>query len=131
MVIHTDGASRSNPGPAAYGLSAAEVSSGRIIYEEAQAIGRKTNNEAEYQGILRALELSAENKIKKLLIKTDSQLAVQQLKGAYKVKALLLKPIYQKCLKRIQKIPAVEFIHVPREENKRADELANLALDSC
>lgn len=129
VVIYTDGASRGNPGPASFGLMVID-SKAEKIFEEAQILGTATNNIAEYKGIHRALELAVQNNIKKLTLKTDSQLAVRQLKGEYKMKAPHLKLIHAQCVQMIQKIPQWDCVHVLRESNKRADELANLALDS-
>ena len=130
VVIYTDGASRGNPGPASFGLTVMD-SKEKIIFEEAQALGTATNNSAEYKGIHRALELAIQNNVKSLTLKTDSQLAVRQLKGEYKMKAAHLKLIHAQCMLMIKKIPKWNCIHVLRENNKRADELANLALDSA
>ena len=129
VIIYTDGASRGNPGLASFGLTVMD-SKEEKIFEEAQTLGTATNNIAEYKGICRALELSTQNNVKNLTIKTDSQLVVKQLKGEYKIKSQNLKLIHKECSLLIQKIPEFNCIHVFRENNKRADELANLALDS-
>jgi len=128
VVIYTDGASRGNPGLASFGLTVMD-SEEEKIFEEAQTLGIATNNTAEYKGIHRALKLAVQNKIKNLTIKTDSQLAVRQLKGEYKIKSHNLKIIHAQCILLTKKIPQWNCIHVLRENNKRADELANLALD--
>lgn len=128
ITAYTDGASRNNPGPASFGLSVVDKEK-NIIFEEACFLGKKTNNEAEYLGIYRVLELSAINKVKKLFLKTDSQLIARQLQGIYKIKSPHLKPIYKKCIRNLKHIPQYKIIHILREKNKRADELANLALD--
>ena len=129
ITAYTDGAARGNPGSASLGLSV-ENKEGCPIYEEAQAIGVSTNNVAEYKGVYRVLELAVQNKVQELCLKTDSQLVVKQLQGLYKIKAPHLKPLYQKCLNLIDQIDHFSVVHVKREQNKRADELANLALDS-
>ena len=128
VLAYTDGASRGNPGPSSFGLSVLD-SKGKVIFEEAQCLGKKTNNEAEYSAIGRVLELALMNQVEKLTLKTDSELAVRQIGGRYKVKSKNLKNIYKKCLERIEKIPHFKMVHVLREQNQRADELANLALD--
>lgn len=130
IVIYTDGASRGNPGLASFGLTVLDYEEEKI-FEEAQTLGIATNNEAEYKGIQRALELAVQNNVKNLTIKTDSQLVVRQLKGEYKIKSPNLKLIHNQCSLLIQKIPQWDCLHVFRENNKRADELANLALDSA
>ena len=129
VVIYTDGASRGNPGLASFGLTVTDQE-GEKIFEEAQTLGIATNNEAEYKGMHRALELAIQNNVNNLTIKTDSQLVVRQLKGEYKIKSSNLKLIHTQCILFTKQIPQWDFIHVLRENNKRADELANLALDS-
>ncbi len=129
VMIYTDGASRGNPGLASFGLTVMDKEEEKI-FEESQTLGIATNNEAEYKGIHRALELAVQNSVSNLTIKTDSQLVVRQLKGEYKIKSANLKLIHTQCTLLIKKIPQWNLIHVLRENNKRADELANLALDS-
>ena len=131
VVIFTDGASRGNPGSASFGLTVMDKEEKEKIFEEAQILGIATNNTAEYKGIHRALELAVQNNVKNLTLKTDSQLAVRQLKGEYKIKSPSLKLIHAQCILLIKKIPKWNCTHVLRENNTRADELANLALDSA
>lgn len=128
VLIHTDGASRGNPGPASTGI-AVYNEQGELLYEEASALGEKTNNYAEYSAVLKALKLSAANKIKSLTLKSDSEFLIKQLKGLYKVRSENIKNLYKKCKLYENRISKVEFQHVRREYNKRADELANLVLD--
>ena len=128
VLIHTDGASRGNPGAASAGISVYDNNQ-ICLYEEAFLLGSKTNNFAEYSAVLRALQLSAENKVTHLLLKSDSEFLVKQLSGMYKVKSPNIKELYKECKKWESKIPEVTFQHVRREQNKRADELANLILD--
>ena len=128
VLIYTDGASRGNPGMASGGLvvyNNKEV----CLYEEAFYLGTKTNNFAEYSAVLRALNLSVANKVRKLTLKSDSEFLVKQLSGLYKVKSPNIKKLYEECKKGQNEIPDVKFQHVRREQNKRADELANLILD--
>lgn len=128
VVIYTDGASRNNPGDASIGLVVYNKEH-ECLYQEGSRLGVATNNVAEYSGILRALELAKKNKIQKLLLKTDSELITKQMMGHYRIKSPLLKPIYKKCNELKNFIPTFKITHVPREENKKADELANQALD--
>ena len=130
VLIHTDGASRGNPGHASAGLTVHNKTLTLCLYEEAFFLGTKTCNFAEYSAVLRALQLCADNKVHTLILKSDSQLLVRQLSGMYKVKSPNIKELYQECKKWESKIPTVRFQHVRREHNKRADELANLILDS-
>ena len=126
--IYCDGASRSNPGEASIGVS--------IQYDEqevdtiAKKIGVATNNVAEYEGLRTALDYCDKNNLKNVQIYLDSLLVVQQVNGKYKVKSKNLKDLYNQCTDLIKKIDNLEIYHVPREQNKRADELANIALDS-
>lgn len=127
--IYTDGASRGNPGPASTGLTVHDDKK-VVLYEEATLLeGAQTNNFSEYFAVFRALKISVKNKIKSLVLKSDSELVVKQLKGLYKVKSQGLLPLYEKCQKQASLIPSVVFEHTPREQNTRADQLANLILD--
>ncbi len=130
VVIYTDGASRGNPGSASFGLTVTNKEEQEKIFEEARTLGAATNNEAEYKGIHRALELAVQNNVQCLILKTDSQLAVRQLNGEYKIKSPSLKLIHAQCISLLKKIPEWDCVHVLRESNTRADELANIALDS-
>ncbi|MCB9025826.1 MAG: ribonuclease HI family protein [Bdellovibrionaceae bacterium] len=130
IVIHTDGACRGNPGPSAIGLVVYD-NQGISLYEYGEVVGENTNNYAEYLAVVRALELAKKTAIQNLTIKSDSQLLVRQLIGEYKVKSETLRPLYKRCMDLKNFIPAVSFVHVRREFNKKADELANLALDHC
>ena len=129
VIINTDGASRGNPGAASLGYTVVS-SADDMVFEYAEALGDQTNNYAEYMAIVRALEKASENGVKELTLRSDSQLLVRQLIGQYKVKSPGLKPLFEQCKKLKQSIPTVHFEHVRREFNKRADELANLVLDS-
>lgn len=128
IVIYTDGGARGNPGPAAIG-----VLIGRRKYKE--RIGRTTNNVAEYEAVVFAL-----NKLKNLLgkkgikeveveIKLDSELVSKQLNGKYKIKDVDLIPLFIEIWNTKQEFKKVGFTHIPREENKEADKLVNEALD--
>ena len=129
LTIHTDGASRSNPGEAAYAYTIAR--DGQPIIEEAGRLGRITNNQAEYAALVRALEhalrLGAHNR---LLIHSDSELMVKQMRGEYKVKNEDLRDLYQQARELVRQYSGpITFKHVRREHNRRADELCNEALD--
>jgi ribonuclease HI len=128
VVIHTDGASRGNPGPAAIGVVIQEPG-GRILAEFGEALPPTTNNVAEYTAVIRALERAAELGAQRVQVKMDSQLVVRQLNGAYRVKHADMLPLYRRVLELIQRFDAVTFEHVPREDNSEADRLANQALD--
>jgi ribonuclease HI len=129
LTIHTDGASRGNPGEAAYAYTIAR--DGQAVIEEAGRLGRVTNNQAEYAALVRALEhamrMGPEHR---LLIHSDSELMVKQMRGEYKVKNEDLRDLYEQARQLVRKfVGTVTFKHVRREHNRRADELCNEALD--
>jgi ribonuclease HI len=129
LTIHTDGASRGNPGEAAYAYTIAR--DGQPVIEEAGRLGRLTNNQAEYAALVRALDhalrMGPEHR---LLVHSDSELMVKQMRGEYKVKNEDLRDLYDQARKLVRKFAGtVAFKHVRREHNKRADELCNEALD--
>ncbi len=128
IKIYTDGASRGNPGPASIGVSFTTVKDEEIS-TLSEAIGDQTNNFAEYTALIRGLEVAKDNKVEKVWVRTDSQLMVRQLLGEYKVKAEGIKDLYAQAASLLKEFEKVRLEHVPREQNKRADELANQALD--
>jgi ribonuclease HI len=129
--LYFDGASRYNPGPASYG---------GVIYDENNIevgtyhdyIGTATNNVAEYLGLFAGLKVCKDNNIKNVIIYGDSKLVIEQVKGNWNVKSENLKPIYNEIKKLLSeyKFEYIEFNHILRRYNKRADELANIALDT-
>ena len=129
VVIHTDGASRGNPGPAAIGATIKDRQ-GKIITSISQRIGRTTNNQAEYRAIIAALEEAIRLGAKQVELNTDSELVVRQLNGQYRVKNVALRPLYQR-VKQLQSfLDSATTIHIPRQQNTEADNLANIALDT-
>ncbi len=128
FILYTDGAARGNPGPAAIGLVLVD-SRGREILSLGMVIGRATNNEAEYRALLRGLELAITHQADALEIRTDSELLAQQLKGEYRVRAQNLKPLHEQARRLLKRLGHVSIYHIPREQNRRADSLANQALD--
>lgn len=133
LVINTDGASRGNPGPAAYGFLI-KTNSGVMLHQEGKAIGIATNNIAEYTAVLKALEYIKKNLVEKtspkVKVVSDSLLIVKQLSGKYKIKNPGLKVLFDliKSLE-IELGGAVGYEHTYRENNFLADKLANQALD--
>lgn len=121
-----DGASRGNPGEAGFGVL---VESDGGALEICGFLGRTTNNVAEYAGLIAALTWARDNSVDELTLYSDSQLLVNQLTGAYKVKAPHLIPIFLQALELKRGIPAVISHHVRREQNSKADGLANRAVD--
>lgn len=121
-----DGAARGNPGEAGFGV---HVESNGATEEILGFLGRTTNNVAEYAALLAALTWAGRQGVESLLIHSDSQLLVRQLEGQYRVKAPHLVPMFLKVLELRRRIPHLTVRHVPREENKKADRLANRAID--
>ena len=132
-TLYFDGASRSNPGPASYGGVIYAKESGSNVKQEVgvyyKYIGKETNNEAEYMGALKGIRKAISLNIRDLKVFGDSNLIIQQIKGAWKVKSANLKPIYNEIKGLLHHFDTIEFSHVYRKNNKRADELANIALD--
>ncbi len=126
IQLFTDGGSRGNPGPAAAGWIIKKDN--QIVKEGNKFLGETTNNQAEYQALILGINDALKFSHKKLEIFMDSELAVKQLKGEYKVKNADLKPIVEKI--RILLNPINWSIHhIPREKNKEADKLVNKAID--
>jgi ribonuclease HI len=128
-LIHTDGGARGNPGPAAFAYTI-EVP-GQPAVEEKGYLGETTNNIAEYMGLIRALQHAQRLGARRLLIHSDSELIVNQMNGAYKVKHPGLMPLYREADKLRHGFEDVTLRHVRREHNKRADRLCNEALDAA
>ena len=125
--VFCDGASRSNPGDASIGVSI--VLDGKEVHAISKKIGIATNNEAEYQALIDGLNFCINNSIKEIDVFLDSNLVVEQVNKNFKVKAGNLKVLNSKVDELIQEFNFIEINHVYREENKRADQLANMALD--
>ena len=128
VYLHTDGASRGNPGHAAIGLYVTNKQ-GKKIEELGLYLGQSTNNYAEYFAVFVALELAVNKGVQSLHLFTDSQLLERQLKGEYKIKAAGLKAIYSICHHLTQNLNSFHIQHIKREFNQKADALANQALD--
>ena len=126
--LYTDGASRGNPGHSGAGIVIID-SKDKIICKEAIYLGIKTNNEAEYLALILGLKEVHKHYLKRVHIFLDSQLVVNQIKGAYRVKASHLKPLYSKVEKLLKKIPEYDIFYIGREQNKLADKLANQGID--
>lgn len=131
--VYTDGGSRGNPGHSGYGLVIYDDNQ-KILFQESKYLGIKTNNEAEYAGLIGALIWINNNqnslKISKINFNSDSQLMIRQLTGLYKVKAPNLIPIFLKAKDLINSISSpITFKDVRRDFNKLADQLANEAMD--
>lgn len=129
-IANIDGASRGNPGPAAYAVIV-RGPGGTMIAEIAKRIGRQTNNVAEYYALLAALDYAAASAIRALRVRSDSELLVRQMQGRYRVKSPELQPLFERAQKQARALDYFVVEHVPREQNRSADALANMALDDA
>ena len=127
MIIATDGASRGNPGPAAIGATIKD-GQGTLIARISRHIGIATNNQAEYQAVIAALNEALRLGARKVDISMDSELVVRQLSGRYRVKNAVLKSLYREVKRLLERLEIFTITHVPRNQNKEADQLANMAL---
>src|ERR1700733_4798005 len=125
---HCDGGARGNPGPAGYG-ALIQDDHGMVIAELSEFLGMRTNNYAEYSGLLGCLQYALDHHHPRLRVVSDSELMVKQIQGKYKVKSPDLKPLYEEAKRRIAKLQAFEITHALRHKNKDADSLANEAMD--
>ncbi len=137
ITLHTDGGARGNPGPAGAGAVAYDEKGG-TVKEASEYLGERTNNYAEYYAVAMGLEMIAKhfgkNQCKGLdvSVKMDSELICKQLNNEYQVKEETLFPLYIRVHNlQVSTFPHVSFAHVPRAENKRADALANEAMDKA
>ena len=128
ITAYFDGGARSNPGPAGYGVYIVD-DSGTMVAELSGSLGIATNNVAEYNGLLAALQWAIDHNLTAITVKGDSLLIIEQMRGNYKVKNEGLKPLHMKARMLVMQIGNVKFEHVPRENNKDADRLSNVGMD--
>jgi len=126
-TVHIDGAARGNPGPAAIAFVLKRP--GLPDVEHAETLGNATNNVAEYSALIAALEKAVELGVPRLHVYSDSELLVKQMNGEYKVKNEDLRTLYTEASALRRQLQSVTLGHLRREQNKRADELCNIALD--
>ncbi len=126
--LFTDGASRGNPGEAGAGIVLLDDNNQELV-ARSQYLGRSTNNVAEYKALVLGLETATQLGCSRLAIFMDSQLIVRQVQGRYKVKNANLKPLFDKVKGLLANINSWSIDHIPRAQNKRADELANRGID--
>ncbi|MBN2560546.1 MAG: ribonuclease HI family protein [Phycisphaerae bacterium] len=129
LSIHIDGGSRGNPGPAGAGVSVQDAS-GRPVFEAGFFLGQMTNNMAEYTALLRALDFAVQAGASELAVFSDSELLVRQINGEYRVRNATLRELFCTAVARLREIDQWNIQHVRREANRRADELANMAMDA-
>ena len=137
LIAHIDGGARGNPGPAAIGVVVTD-DQGNVLFEEGKTIGTATNNEAEYRALIYLLEKAATDPVltnsgaENLRVHCDSQLLVQQVTGNWKIKEPRLQELYNQVQAVKVAVPFdLRIKHVPREDNKRADQQLNQALDKA
>ncbi len=128
FTAHIDGGARGNPGPAGYGVVITD-SAGRKVAELSEYLGHRTNNYAEYQGLLAVLRYALQNDVRRLSVISDSELMVRQMKGIYKVRHPELRKLYEEAQQLVRKLEHFEIRHALREHNRDADRLANQAMD--
>ena len=128
LVAHSDGGARGNPGPAGYGVVIKDQT-GRKVAALSEYLGHQTNNFAEYQGLIAALEYALQHGPKALKLISDSELLVRQIKGIYKVKNATLKDLHGRAKELISQLEWFSIGHALREHNQEADLLANEAMD--
>jgi ribonuclease HI len=135
IIIYTDGGSRGNPGPAGIGVVFCDEK-GKVIKEYGEKIGRATNNEAEYEAVIFALQKAKllfggkRAKTMEMEIRTDSEFLAKQMNGKYKILDRRIEQLFLKVWNLKIDFSNVTFIHIPRHENIDADKLVNRALDS-
>jgi ribonuclease HI len=129
-LLMVDGAARGNPGEAGCGAVICK-DNGTPVEELSRYLGHATNNVAEYEGLIMGLEALVKLGKKRIRVQSDSQLLVRQLKGEYRVKDEKLKILFQKAVALLRQFESYRIVHVPREENKLADRLANKGIDDA
>jgi ribonuclease HI len=128
FFIYADGASRGNPGEAGAGAVICDAR-GRTMKELKSWLGMTSNNVAEYRALLLAVEKALELGARRITVFLDSELVVRQLRGEYRVREPHLKILHQKVLEVLNRLSQYSILYIPREENRRADQLANEAID--
>jgi ribonuclease HI len=129
LLIHTDGAARGNPGPAGLGAMLREAESGRVVGELARFLGVRTNNYAEWTAVEDALQEALRLGATHVDLRLDSELVARQITGRYRVRHADLKPIHARVMAMLAQLQGYTVGHVPRELNKDADRLSNVAID--
>src|SRR5882757_3357191 len=128
LIAHSDGGARGNPGPAGYGV-VIQDEAGRKVAALSEYLGHQTNNFAEYQGLIAALEYAIGHRHRALKVVSDSELLVRQIKGIYKVKNATLQELHARAKQLIAQLEWFSIDHALREHNREADDLANQAMD--
>ncbi|HEX4154406.1 MAG TPA: ribonuclease HI family protein [Acidobacteriaceae bacterium] len=128
VIAFCDGGARGNPGPAGYG-ALLQDETGETLAELSEFLGIRTNNVAEYSGLLAVLAWTLEHGYRRLRVVSDSELMVKQIQGRFKVKSPDLQPLFAEARHRIVQLDEFQITHALRHKNKAADRLANAAMD--
>lgn len=128
LRVFSDGAARGNPGPAGAG-AVIESADGRVLARLGRYLGRATNNQAEYQGLILGLEHALEMGAREVEVFADSELLVRQLRGEYRVRNEGLLPLWREAKGLLDRFEGFRLTHIPREKNVEADEMSNRAID--
>lgn len=131
VIVEADGGSRGNPGPAGYGSVVWSADHGAVLAESKEAIGRATNNVAEYRGLIAGLSEAASLGATEVDVLMDSKLVVEQMSGRWKVKHPDIAPLHQQATALAARFDRVTYQWIPRAENSHADRLANEAMDAA
>lgn len=129
LLIHTDGAARGNPGPAGAGALLQDAETGETVAEIAEFLGVRTNNYAEWTAVELAVRQALALDASIIDLRTDSELVARQIAGRYRVKHPDLKPIHARVMALLAEFTTYTVGHVPRERNREADRLSNVAID--
>jgi ribonuclease HI len=129
LLIYTDGAARGNPGPAGLGAILRDAQTGAVVAELARFLGVRTNNYAEWTAVEDALAEALRLGATHVDLRMDSELVARQISGRYRIKHPELKPIHASVMAMLGKLAGYTVGHVPRELNKDADRLSNVAID--
>lgn len=126
LIVYSDGASRGNPGDAGVGVVITDPR-GRPVLEAGDAVGRTTNNLAEYAAAIRGLQEALRLGARQVTLRSDSELLVKQIRGDYRVRSRALLPLHEELRALANRFQSFQAEHIPREQNMRADALAKQA----
>jgi ribonuclease H / adenosylcobalamin/alpha-ribazole phosphatase len=129
VVVEADGGSRGNPGPAGYGAVVFDAATGEVLAERKESLGVVSNNVAEYRGLIAGLSAAADLGARRVAVRMDSKLVIEQMSGRWQIKHESMKPLAREAVALRSRFDAVTFQWIPREQNSHADRLANEAMD--
>jgi probable phosphoglycerate mutase len=129
VIVEADGGARGNPGPAGYGAVVCEASTGEVLVSRSGSVGITTNNVAEYSGLIAGLRAAAGLGAVSVEVRMDSRLVIEQMTGRWQIRNANLRPLAAQAAELVRHFDTAKFTWVPREQNTRADALANAAMD--